>query len=529
MDGWLTELDGDAPLVIYAPHGGRRSPDAERGASVNDLHTDSMALEIARRLAASAIVNRGLDRNVSDLNRISTLKTDVRGVLERLESAVALATHDGCRQAIVLLVHGWNISAPWCDVGVGLTESGGELRGRHPTVSRSAYENFCLPLIERLHAAGLGASTGHRYAASGGENVTQLFSGRHAGDDEPVVARLSRLAASGMIDGVQLELGIPLRWPGRYRDTFMETLCRLLDEEMRARAATAHEINTRNEWALPPRHIDRPTERSEHGYAVQAALADGSGLFLGAEPSGARSMAARLCLARPDGSMLLFVAEGPWAGDAGRYEVAGLRFAAAAAGAAPGFDADISYRGPVVRYATHRAFLDLERGLAGAEVQDVEVDLRYEHRGEGFGSLAGALRLGGELLEIDSTAVCSRGSRLDPAPRSRLRVYITEEPHGPAAFVAAPVGAEPAAIGLSDDGRRIAWNSAGDGSSGECAVLDGRVVARVPVYRTLPDGSAIRVTFGVAVFDVLDVIDGNASPSRGLFEQVEILGPAAAV
>jgi hypothetical protein len=403
-------------------------------------------------------------------------------------------------------------------------------------VSREAYERFCLPLIEGLRTAGLEASTGNRYAASGRENVTQLFSGRHAGDDEPVVARLSRLAASGMVDGVQLELGIPLRWPGRYRDTFMDVLCRLLGDEIRARAVAARDANARDEWALPPRRIDRAGARSEHGYALQAVLADGSGLFLGAEPSGTRSMAARLCLARPDGAMLLFVAEGPWGGDAGQYEVAGLRFAATAGTTPSGFDAGISYRGPLVHYATHEAFLDLERGLAGAGVQDAEVDLRYEHRGDGFGSLVGALHLGDERLEIDATAVCSRGSRTDPADgsrtdpaaSSRLRVYITEGPHGPAALVAPPVEAEPAPIALWDDGRRIAWNGITAGTSGEGAVLEGRVVARVPVYRTLPNGSAIRVTFGVAVFNVPEVSEGDGPVSRGLFEHVEILDAAAA-
>lgn len=522
MQDWLAEVHGEAPLVVYAPHGGRRDAVAGRGASVNDLHTDAMALGIARRLGAGAVVNRGLDRNLCDLNRIATLKREQASVLARLRSAIDVATQGGRRPALVLLLHGWNTSAPWCDVGVGLTESCGELRGRNPTVSRHAYDRVCTGLVVRLRAAGLEASIGHRYAASGRDNVTQLFSGRHAADDDRAVAGLSSMAAAGMIDGVQLELGIPLRWPGAHRDTFLDVLCDVLAAESRDRRAGACPVSARAEWSLPPRRIDRAGDRPEHGYALQAALSDGSGLFFGAEPTGARSMAARVCLARPGGAMSLFVAEGPWGGALGRYHVAGLRFdAAASAGADAGtaFDASMVYRGPVVRYATHDAFLDLERGLAAADIEEAVLDLRYVHHDTVFGTLHGRIRIGQERIEIAATAVSSRGSRLEPAAGSRLRVHITDRPHGPRALAASSADAEARSVELSQDGARIVC-------SREAADLDGRVVARVPVYRTLPDGSALRVTFGVAEFETIRSgggARGMGPASYGLFEEVVVL------
>ena len=78
------------------------------------------------------------------------------------------------------------------------------------------------------------------------------------------------------------------------------------------------------------------------------------------------ALAARLCLARPDGTMLLFVAEGPWNGSLGEYAVAGFKLAASTPKVGARTTMSVSYEGPMVRYPTHDAFLDLEKGLAGS-------------------------------------------------------------------------------------------------------------------------------------------------------------------
>lgn len=535
---WLVEIDGDAPVVVYAPHGGRRAADAGRGANVNDLHTDELSLEIARRLGASAIINRGLDRNEHDLNRISTLRSTRSDVLSRLDRVIDVATRGGQRTALVLLVHGWNISSAWCDIGVGLTESAGELRGRNPTVSRAVLDRVCLPLIDRLRAAGLEGSIGHRYAASGKENVTQIFSGRHAEDDDEIIARLSQRAAAGALDGIQIELGIPLRWPGPRRDRLIEVLCAVLEDEIRERenAEGASATCPRTEWDLPPRQLDRPADRPEPGYAVQAVLADGSGLFLGAEPGGARSLAARVCIARPDGRMALFVAEGPWNGDPGSYAVAGLRFEASENRRGDReFAMRLEYDGPMVLYPTHDAFLDLERGLAGADIQDASLRLEFTPHSGGFGRLTGSVSFGPGQMEVAATAVCNRGGRLDPAADSRLRVHITEGPRAPEVLADAGVERDPKL--LLRDGRLVLPAGSSEAGSDEAGSdsqardspdksgrgeIHATVRARVPVFRILPDGTAIRVTFGVAEFE------GTSEDSAGgvgLFEEVSIIRP----
>jgi hypothetical protein len=62
-------------VLVVAPHGGRREPLTQAGATrtrkVNDLFTADLADELADVLSASLIVNSEADRNHLDLNRIS--------------------------------------------------------------------------------------------------------------------------------------------------------------------------------------------------------------------------------------------------------------------------------------------------------------------------------------------------------------------------------------------------------------------------------------------------------------------------
>ena len=68
-------IPGSIPLVLVAPHGGRRDPVRHpwsRGrVKVNDLHTPDLARDLATRTGAAALINASLDRNDVDLNRVS--------------------------------------------------------------------------------------------------------------------------------------------------------------------------------------------------------------------------------------------------------------------------------------------------------------------------------------------------------------------------------------------------------------------------------------------------------------------------
>ena len=229
--------------------------------------------------------------------------------------------------------------------------------------------------------------------------------------------------------------------------------------------------------------------------------------------------------------MALFVAEGPWNGDPGSYAVAGLRFEASENRRGEReFAMRLEYDGPMVLYPTHDAFLDLERGLAGADIQDASLRLAFTPQGGGFGRLTGSVSLGTSRLEVAATAVCNRGGRLDPATGSRLRVHITEGPRAPRVLADAGVERDPKL--LLRDGRLVLPAASGeagsDSQAGDSHDESGRggiqatVRARVPVFRILPDGTAIRVTFGVAEFEAAGE---DTEGGVGLFEEVSIIRP----
>jgi hypothetical protein len=501
--------NGTNPIVVFAPHGGRRRRPVKRGDSVNDLHTADVADELARCLDAHALINRDLDRNTADLNRVSALGGECGEILASLRRVIESA--GASDPVLVLIVHGWNVTMPACDLGVGLVEREGRLSGAHPTLSRRTFEGFVRRLADELGERGIDAPIGRRYPASARDNATQIFSGRHAGHDNPDVAFLSTLAQAGGIDAVQLELAIPLRWPGTLRDSFIEVL---------AAAARRHIVRRnrevarapRSEWSLRGREAAQPA-RMPPGWSLQAAFADGGGLFAGAEPTGPADAAARLCLVRPDGRMLLFVGEGPWEGDENRHSVGGFELEAQAGSGGAGASVRLRYRGPMVIYPTHDAFCDLEEGLAGAELTSAESEVELEVDDESFARVRGYLRTGEGLLDLQSVAVCERGSRRGGSARARSRVVVTD---GPWAFARA----------AAEDGDALEWRTDDRGEIHEIgvALADGRaglarVLTRVPVYRVVGNGVAVKVTFGTAALRPT----ASASDSLALFERVEIV------
>src|SRR5207249_6788610 len=67
---------------------------------------------------------------------------------------------------------------------------------------------------------GIAATDGARYPARHRENMLQLFTPRYAEDHRPPVRALA--ARAPLVDAVQLELGIALRWPGAWRSRFLD-------------------------------------------------------------------------------------------------------------------------------------------------------------------------------------------------------------------------------------------------------------------------------------------------------------------
>ena len=84
----LVVVPGRTPLVLVAPHGGRRDPArrpwGEGAQKVNDLHTAALTLELAEATGGAALVNAHVDRNDVDLTRLSAAHDHAPEFLERL-------------------------------------------------------------------------------------------------------------------------------------------------------------------------------------------------------------------------------------------------------------------------------------------------------------------------------------------------------------------------------------------------------------------------------------------------------------
>lgn len=506
---WLELREGRRAVVVVAPHGGRRLRAIRRGDRVNDLHTAGIALDLAARLDAHAIVNFSLDRNDIDLNRISHLVERAPEALALLANAVEHAGRGG-EVPLVLFVHGWNMVVPCCDVGIGLKRRGDALAGRHPTLGRARYEGTVARIEAELRARGVATAIGRRYTASGRDNAAQLFSGRHADHDDAVVAALGRLAADGRVDAAQLELGIPLRWEGPARTALVDGLAAALQGDV------SPQPRPRDEWGLPSMAVREGGETSLPGFALQAVL-DGDGrvaLFGGVEATGPHALASRLCVLATDGTMMLLVGEGEWDGDARDFAMDGLHWRVHEDGAR----IDLRLRGPMIRYRTHEAYLDLEEGLSASDLVDGEANLRFDADADGHGRLTGTLRCGGLAMDVDATAFVDRGRRGGGDAADRIRV-LAPRPG------AAPVVLRSDAGAALEHCRDAGGLGVIRGAAGAAGTLhEAEILARVPVWRPVADGVFARWTFGVARCR----FHGDEGAVAGLFDTLEVFRIGAA-
>lgn len=517
---YLALREGRGPLVVVAPHGGRRRREIRRGDSVNDLGTAALAQELAARTGAHAIVNHDLDRNDIDLNRISHLVSRAPDVLALLAAVVSGAGRAG-DAPLVVFVHGWNMVAPCCDIGIGLRRRDGVLTGRYPTLGRGRYDGTIAAVERELEARGVGVAIGRRYTASGRDNAAQLFSGRHVDHDDPTVAALARLAAEGRVDAVQLELGIPLRWDGPLRDALLDGLVCALSA-LPAAAVASGQAPHQGEvavarpgcgWRLAPAREDVPADVRAGGAALQAVVdPDGRvALFGGVEITGPRTIASRLCVVCTDGTMVLLVGEGEWDGDEGHYVVDGAEWTVTDNGRRIA----LSLRGPMIRYRTHEAYLDLEKGLSQADLVGGEAYLLFEADKDGeHGRLSGHLRCGDLALDVDATAFVDRGARRSHASKERLRVLAARPGHG--AWIARSDAG--AALELHRDGAGLGViRSAGAAGNG---LRGAEILASVPVWRPLGDAVFSRWTFGIVRCRFGEGDESVDVP--GLFDRLEV-------
>jgi hypothetical protein len=230
---WCRWRRGRSAVLVIAPHGGRRGgarrpPGSGRGQKVNDLHTADVAAELADRLDAALIVNPTLDRNELDLNRISQVAARAPWFLVLIEALLDDILRHHAR-AEVLFVHGWNVMQPKCDIGIGHALADAAAAHLH-AAALTVSPGYATDRLGRLQAScasvGFATAFGERYPARHPNNLLQVF--RHAAA-APGLPRLAGWTAARRIEAVQLELGVPLRWPGPYRRAFLAAVAAAFD------------------------------------------------------------------------------------------------------------------------------------------------------------------------------------------------------------------------------------------------------------------------------------------------------------
>ncbi len=514
---WIVVERGPAPILLLAPHAGRRHDARVPGKhKVNDLHTGEVTRALARALGASAVINERIDRNDLDLNRVRQVRQQapwlVELLAEMLREMIAVAG-----RATVLVIHGWNVSQVACDVGVGMRESPDGLvpvRAGSATVTGEFVGERLRPLQTYAAAAGITVTIGSRYPAAHPNNLLQIF--RADGDDQCPVATLCRGAT---IDAAQLELAIPLRWPGVRRERFVA----LLETAFRASEGRRRQypIGAQSHAILRARR-GRVTRRR----GVQ--LVAGDLLVMASVDAGDEGpIAGRVVVSEHSERLALFTGELVDVGS--EWTVPPLVCECGPAGVWR-----VRYDGPVVSFPRHTPFLDLERGLADGTVVEARLDLSFAHEADAgafhaeecFGAVRGEVVIDGRRYVIE-TRGCA--TRIDaPArfvyPHCRMMLptgvfgamMIANDPQEPAQYAggvlrarvvgtvwrngaAIPVGG---AIEIGVDGEtgsvQLTWAAHEPGSS---TSMVGRLERVIPVRRPGPFESVVETTFALVRVD----------------------------
>lgn len=390
---WLEILRGGAPLLLIAPHGGRAGAAARATLhpKVNDLETAAITRELARRLDATALVNSGMDRNELDCNRLSQIVDREPWLLETIADEVARITARHGRLT-VLLIHGWNIIEPRVDLGLGLKERDGRLhptRGAHIAADDDFIQRTAHALATRLRQAGIVPTFGLRYPGGDAQNLLQAFTPRHARSDHPAVRRLAALAATGVINALQLELSVAVRLAGDARRQMINAVVATFGPPRADHASPAMIDIVRNAAPKPPPKAASkapnlpPFRIGVEFYDPALGLGGMASFDFGPNAAGGRIMMLferrRVALFTGEGGAVRVgdsVALGPLTLDGGAGS-SGLRF-----------------RGPAVVVDDGTAYLSVEGALAGGRLDptmEVDTVLEFEDGAPRFGDVLSRL------------------------------------------------------------------------------------------------------------------------------------------
>jgi hypothetical protein len=369
-----------------APHGGRRraAPAHPRARKVNDIHTADLSLHLAKELEASFVVNANLDRNELDLNRISQVVRRAPWFLELVDHLLAtiLERH---ATALVLFVHGWNVTQARCDVGIGTSVADEEAcieESDTVTVSQAFLRERLRPFRHLCEAAGIHTTYGERYPASHPNNVLQIFRRTMIPPQTGAAHRIFEWVAAGRVEAVQLELGVAVRWPGAVRTSFVAATTR-------AFGPLPHRV------PFPASSRSPGATSSLHPPASLQCFdpANGIGVSAGLSVESGAGIRGRLLLFLGGQRVALFVGE-----DQGldRLVSGGPEFHPHGSGFR------LTFEGTILCVDDAGLYLDLEDAFAASALQSAHVDLSFEaHAQAGYGRVRGSICLGDKTWGFD--------------------------------------------------------------------------------------------------------------------------------
>lgn len=529
IPSWCEWRSGRGCVLLVAPHGGRRPPvDPLAPPSrlrVNDVYTPEVTRILADGLDAGFIVNTTQDRNRLDLNRLSQVRRQAPWFLDLLvrEIAKILERH---AHAEVIFIHGWNTGQVKCDIGIGAIETGNGLQvpdGAECTVSESYLRARIDALRRSCAERAIQTAIGERYPASHPNNLLQIFRAQALAPGDWRAEQISAWVAAGRVNAVQVELSIPLRWPGMWRDRFVEAVVQANESVPTSpqRRATSTPSTSTQDSALstPPQALQF--------YDPAADI----GMFAGLGRTGPHSIGGRLLLFLGGQCIALFTGEEAAArGDL----VPPLRIATVRD------TVHLTFDGPMLRLRDAAVYLDLEAALAESDLVQTRVDLCFEparqpaaNSAPTFGRIGGSVVVDGRRADITTSGFANAGALR--ASGARQQTMLAADFGAGRALVARAVDGEPASPALRFtpgtlnhlDGARIAIST--DGDVYTPAVLElqcddhppltAHPLSRMAILRPSGHGSYLRVTFGVARFT------WGGEVGHGLYEHARPVTP----
>ena len=559
----MTFTAGDVPIVLVAPHGGRRPASApiKDSIKVNDLHTADLTQELVAQTGSYALINHSHDRNELDLNRVSQVKADAPWFLSALVELLSqlAAQHDSVR---VFFIHGWNVVQPVCDVGIGLRQRAGELvqAGKgEPTLDVSFFSDVVLPFCEAAQEHDIDVAIGRRYAAAAKNNFMQVFSPRFLQDESPHIRMLADWTVRGKINAAQLELGVGLRWPGQERDRFVHVFRHTLGNSLQNGsasnqesdrdfsvfsfpAASSEDQETPYDSLLPWTSEREHTRLALHFHDPRSGLGVMGGLEF--DPT-SPVHSGRLLLSLEGTEMVLFTGEDTSGLDRGHVQVGQFVWRRQPTGLS------VSYHGTIMRFAHPQAFIRLEDGLAASWIEPAEVDLQllFPPFGADGAALIQLCQLQGsvsfpdreypvnawgfvDVLRPDETDRLLPRRLLSLPFGSDLGVFLarSETPEGPRSSGIVYQNGTPHPLAPEDwqleyafeHGRPTQFAVAFSASAPLSLQCQGETLTAIPIVRHTQQGPALAVTFG------LSRTTWQGREAYGIYEFSEYLKDASA-